>query len=85
MLHSRGGPATDQYDGLTALINWVENGKAPDRIIATARGAGNAGGVNADLPSDWSATRTRPLCPYPTVARYKGGNVEVETSFACER
>ncbi len=84
MLHSRGGPATDQYDGLTALINWVENGKAPDRIIATARGAGNAGGVNADLPSDWSATRTRPLCPYPTVARYKGGNVEVETSFACE-
>ncbi|MEY3887052.1 MAG: hypothetical protein RL650_1144 [Pseudomonadota bacterium] len=85
MLHSRGGPATDQYDGLTTLVNWVEKGQAPDRITATARGLGNAGGVNADIPSDWSATRTRPLCPYPTIARYKSGNVEVESSFACER
>lgn len=84
MLHSRGGPATDQYDGLSALVNWVEKGQAPDRIVASARGAGNAGGVNLDVPADWSASRTRPLCPYPAVARYKGGNVEIESSFACE-
>lgn len=84
MLHSRGGPATDQYDGLSALVNWVEKGQAPDRIVASARGAGNPGGVNLDVPADWSASRTRPLCPYPAVARYKGGNVEIESSFACE-
>lgn len=85
MGHSRGGPATDQYDGLSALVNWVEKGLAPDRIVAAARGAGNAGGVNTELPVGWSATRTRPLCPYPLVARYKSGDKEVESSFACER
>lgn len=85
MGHSRGGPATDQYDALSALVEWVERGTAPDRIIATARGSGNAGGVNADVPSSWSASRTRPLCPYPLVARYKGGDTEAAASFACER
>lgn len=85
MGHSRGGPATDQYDALSALVAWVENGVAPDRIVAGARGTGNAGGVNADVPSTWSATRTRPLCPYPLVARYKSGDTEVADSFACER
>lgn len=85
MGHSRGGPATDQFDGLTALVNWVEKGQAPERIVAGARGTGNAGGVNTELPTDWSATRTRPLCPYPLVARYKSGDKEVESSFACER
>lgn len=85
MGHSRGGPATDQFDALTAIVNWVEKGQAPDQIIATARGAGNAGGVNAELPADWSATRSRPLCPYPLVARYKTGDKEVAASFACER
>lgn len=85
MGHSRGGPATDQYDALAALVDWVEKGTAPDRIVATARGAGNAGGVNTDLPTGWSATRTRPLCPYPLVARYKSGDVEAAASFACER
>ncbi len=85
MGHSRGGPATDQFDGLTALVNWVEKGQAPERVVAGARGAGNAGGVNTELPADWSATRTRPLCPYPLVARYKSGDKEVESSFACER
>ena len=85
MGHSRGGPSTDQYDALSALINWVEKGVAPDRLVAGARGPGNVGGVNADVPADWSATRTRPLCPYPLVARYKAGDKEVESSFACER
>jgi len=85
MGHSRGGPSTDQYDALAALVEWVERGVAPDRIVASARGAGNAGGVNADVPANWSATRTRPLCPYPLVARYKAGDVEVAASFACEK
>ena len=85
MGHSRGGPATDQYDALSALVDWVERGVAPDRIVASARGPGNAGGVNADVPSTWSAARTRPLCPYPLVARYKSGDSEVAASFACER
>ena len=51
---------------------------------ASARGAGNAGGVNADVPPTWSATRTRPLCPYPAVARYSGsGDIETAASFVC--
>jgi feruloyl esterase len=85
MGHSRGGPATDQYDALAALVAWVEGGVAPDRIVATARGAGNAGGANAELPAGWSATRSRPLCPHPLVARFKGGDAEAAASFACER
>ncbi len=85
MGHSRGGPATDQYDALSALVDWVERGVAPDRIVAAARGTGNAGGANTDVPSTWSASRTRPLCPYPLVARYKGGDAEAAASFACER
>jgi feruloyl esterase len=85
MGHSRGGPATDQFDALSALVDWVEFGKAPDAMVATARGAGNAGGVNSDLPSDWSAGRTRPLCPYPLKARYKSGDKEIASSFACEK
>lgn len=85
MGHSRGGPATDQFDALTAIVNWVEKGQAPDRILASARGTGNAGGANTDVPGDWSVSRTRPLCPYPLVARFKSGDKEVADSFACER
>lgn len=85
MGHSRGGPATDQFDALTSLVNWVEKGEAPDRIIATARGPGNPGGVNAEVPADWAPNRTRPLCPFPLIARYKSGDKEQAASFACER
>ncbi|MFC5458704.1 tannase/feruloyl esterase family alpha/beta hydrolase [Massilia niabensis] len=85
MNHCSGGPATDQFDMLTPLVNWVEKGQAPDSVIASARGAGNAAGVNADLPANWSATRTRPLCPFPKVARYKGsGSIEDAASFSCQ-
>lgn len=84
MNHSSGGPATEQYDALAALVDWVENGKAPDRIVATARGAGNPGGVNAAVPADWAPDRTRPLCPYPQVARYNGsGDSERAENFSC--
>jgi pimeloyl-ACP methyl ester carboxylesterase len=84
MGHVRGGPATDQFDGLGALINWVEYGKAPDQITATARGVGNPGGVNLDVPSNWAPDRSRPLCPYPLVARYTKGDPEVASSFQCK-
>ncbi len=85
MGHSRGGPATDQFDALTALVNWVKKGEAPDSILTAARGAGNAGGVNAELTASWSATRTRPLCAYPKVARFKGtGDIESASSFHCQ-
>lgn len=84
MLHCSGGPATDQFDMLTPLVNWVENGQTAQAVVATARGAGNAGGVNADVPADWAADRTRPLCPYPQVARYKGtGSLDKAENFSC--
>jgi hypothetical protein len=85
MAHCSGGAATDQFDALTPLVQWVEQGIAPDAIRATARGAGNAGGVNAELPKDWAANRSRPLCAYPTVARYKGaGSLDDAASFSCQ-
>jgi Tannase and feruloyl esterase len=85
MTHCSGGPTTDQFDMLTPLVNWVEKGQVPASVIASARGPGNAAGANADVPATWSATRTRPLCPYPQVARYKGtGSPEIADSFACQ-
>ena len=67
-----GGPATDLYDALTPLMNWVENGVAPDRIVARA-------GAAAPWPG-----RARPLCPYPQQARYDGtGSLEDAASFTC--
>jgi pimeloyl-ACP methyl ester carboxylesterase len=77
MAHCDGGPATDQFDPLGALTEWVEQGKAPAALIATINGA------NKEVPVDWSQTRTRPLCPWPQVARYTGGDVESAASFRC--
>jgi len=72
MNHCAGGPATDQFDAFTAIVNWVEKRAVPDRIIATA---GNG--------SPWPG-RTRPLCPYPKQARYKGsGSIEDAANFIC--
>jgi feruloyl esterase len=85
MNHCSGGPTADQFDMLTPLVDWVERGKAPDSVQASVRGAGNPGGVNADLPAAWSATRSRPLCPYPKAAKYKGtGSIEDAANFSCE-
>jgi pimeloyl-ACP methyl ester carboxylesterase len=80
MNHCSGGPATDQFDMLTALVNWVEKGVAPDSVNATARTAA----LNTSLGSI-PAGRTRPLCAYPKVAKYKGsGNIEDAASFSCQ-
>jgi pimeloyl-ACP methyl ester carboxylesterase len=85
MNHCSSGPATDQFDMLTPLVNWVEKGQAPDSVTASARGPGNSGAVNADVPAAWSPSRTRPLCPYPKVAKYKGsGSIEDAASFSCQ-
>lgn len=85
MNHCSNGPAADQFDMLTPLVNWVEKGQAPDSVTASARGPGNSGGVNADVAAGWSPSRTRPLCPYPKVARYKGsGSIEDAASFSCQ-
>ncbi len=72
MAHCTGGPATDQYDALAALVAWVENGRAPERIEA-----------KAGATSPWPG-RTRPLCAYPTVARYTSGDVNRAESFVCD-
>ncbi|WP_156761312.1 tannase/feruloyl esterase family alpha/beta hydrolase [Microbacterium karelineae] len=84
MAHVQGGMATDQFDALGTLVRWVEHGEAPDRIIATARGEGNPAGANPEVPADWSADRSRPLCAYPEVARYMRGDPESASSFACK-
>jgi feruloyl esterase len=71
MTHCQGGNATDTFDAMTALINWVEKGKAPDFMVAARVFEGR----NA---------RTRPLCPYPQVARYKGtGSIDEAANFSC--
>jgi feruloyl esterase len=71
MCHCGGGQATDQYDLFSALVAWVEHGKAPDAVVATA-GQG----------SPWPG-RQRPLCVYPEIAAYIGGDKEKAASFAC--
>ena len=58
MFHCGGGVGTSQFDPATPVVNWVEAGKAPERIEATRVVAGKA-------------VRTRPLCAYPLVARYQ--------------
>jgi feruloyl esterase len=71
MGHCSGGPGPDTFDALEALERWVEKGLAPERIIAT-RMKGSA------------VERTRPLCVYPQVARWKGtGSTDEAANFAC--
>ena len=77
MAHCQGGPATDQFDALGALVQWVEQGQAPAALVATASA------TNKDVPADWAKDRSRLLCPHPQVARYVGGPTESSTSFRC--
>jgi hypothetical protein len=85
MNHSRGGPATDQFDLVDAMVSWVEQGHAPDAIVAHARGKDSLL-PNPELPAAWSSGRSRLLCPFPLVARFQGkGDPEQATSFRCEK
>lgn len=85
MAHCSGGPATDQFDALTPLVRWVEQGEAPLGLAATARGPGNAGAVNPEVPADWAPNRSRTLCPWPSVSTYRGsGSLDAADSFVCK-
>jgi feruloyl esterase len=68
MTHCGGGEATDQFEMLDAMVDWVEHGRAPDRILAR---------TSSGPPL------SRPLCPHPTIARYKGGDPADAASFEC--
>ena len=62
---------TSTFDAATPLVKWVEAGKAPERIEASRVVAGKV-------------VRTRPLCSYPEVARYKGsGSIDESANFSC--
>ena len=72
MDHCGGGPGPNQFSALTALENWRERGEAPDHITAYH--------VNIDR-----VDMSRPLCPYPQVAVYKGaGNTNDAANFVCK-
>jgi feruloyl esterase len=69
--HCTGGAGPDSVDRLGPLVQWVEQGIAPDQLIASK----TANGVTAF---------TRPVCPYPALPRYSGaGDPTKPDSFAC--
>jgi Tannase and feruloyl esterase len=72
MAHCGGGDGTSSFDMLAAMEQWVEQGKAPDRIEAARVRNGQT-------------DRTRPLCAYPQVASYKGsGSTDDSANFVCK-
>ena len=72
MAHCRGGDGTDRFDVISAMEQWVEKRKAPESIIASCY-------------ADDKPDRTRPLCPYPQVAAYKGSrSTDDAASFVCK-
>ena len=72
MNHCAGGLATDKFEGFTALTDWVEKGRAPEVVQASATAM-----------SPWP-NRTRPLCVYPKQAIYSGtGDIEDTANFTC--
>ncbi|HEU4618080.1 MAG TPA: tannase/feruloyl esterase family alpha/beta hydrolase [Gammaproteobacteria bacterium] len=71
MGHCRGGVGPDQFDFMPAIVDWVEHGKAPDRVVASH-------------VEDGKTTMTRPLCPDPQAAHYKGsGDPNSADSWEC--
>lgn len=71
MTHCAGGEGPNAFDKIAVMEQWVEHGQAPARIVASHS-------------TDGRVDRTRPLCPYPQVASYKGtGSIDEAASFAC--
>ena len=71
MAHCGGGEGPNVFDALTSLEQWREQGKAPASILATHSTNGKI-------------DRSRPLCPFPQVAKYKGtGSIDDAANFAC--
>jgi feruloyl esterase len=74
MGHCQGGDGPNAFDKLDPLVEWVENGKAPAQIVAS----------HSD--STGKVDRTRPLCPYPQIAKYKGsGSIDEAQNFMCAK
>jgi feruloyl esterase len=72
MAHCGGGDGTSTFDMLAALEQWVEQKQAPEHILAAR-------------VRDGKTDRTRPLCPFPQVAKYKGsGSTDEAANFTCE-
>jgi feruloyl esterase len=71
MGHCQGGEGPNKFDKVAAMESWVEKSTAPDKMIASHSTAGKV-------------DRTRPLCAYPQVAKYKGsGSIDEAANFAC--
>jgi feruloyl esterase len=71
--HCGGGDGPQPVALLEPLMEWVEHDRAPEAVRSENR---NQGG---------RITRTRPLCPYPTLARYRGrGSLHEAGSFRCQ-
>ena len=69
--HCGGGAGITDVDTLTPLVNWVERGVAPERIVGQRKVGG-------------SVVRTRPLCVYPAMEKYKGsGSIDDAANFVC--
>ncbi|MDP9323343.1 MAG: tannase/feruloyl esterase family alpha/beta hydrolase [Acidobacteriota bacterium] len=73
MFHCGGGVGVNTLDVFTPLVEWVERGTAPQSIMGSRI-------------VDGTTVRTRPLCPYPEVAKYKGtGSIDEAANFACSK
>jgi tannase/feruloyl esterase len=72
MQHCSGGPGTDQFSKMAILERWRESNQAPEQILASH-------------VSNGTVDMTRPLCPYPQVAVYKGtGSINDAANFSCK-
>jgi feruloyl esterase len=82
MNHCAGGAATDHFDMLAALQNWVENGAAPDSVAASSRDQNYlyTGAWAGYKPTLLTPGMVRPLCSYPNVARSSDGGA----TWACK-
>jgi hypothetical protein len=79
MGHCSGGTGCGTVDWQTYIENWVEHGVEPDTVI----GSRTVKGTPTD-PNNYLSARTRPLCPYPEVARYNGtGSIDDAANFTC--
>jgi feruloyl esterase len=84
LAHCSGGPGLNTFDTLTALERWVEEGKAPDELIASHTSLGFPDNVMLSNPP--AGTFSRPLCAWPKVARWTGrDSTTVAKNFVCAR
>ena len=85
MLHCSGGPGPWQADYVDPIVQWTEQGVAPERIVASHPGEAIAlPHLNPSRPPEPSRAFTRPLCVYPKLGLYRGeGDPDDESSFRC--